>query len=535
MYIKEGTTNYLRLQNNYIVNIYNVSINSYSDNSDSSGRATVIGIDTNSTQMPLAVSTEYNIMRSDMMLNLQQVLDQDLQLSESEKQQILSELAVIVCFSSNFYIDNIDIYSSYSDVTDFNYFFRFINPLYKNIKISNANIGVSGMILYADQQAESTLENLNVDFYRSQGGFFYDMRCSDTSLIFNSTFNVINVNFYFSQARLFSIGYIYNPIRYFGGGKIYYYNFSSSIFTEHTSNRVAVFHFVDESCVFNSGDNPLVNITNAYITIEQQEGRDLSELFATFSAASFTTSISEGASVHVNNMTFENIHTYGTEAFYLNMGPNLDVNIKDLTFQDMYLTEETFEIIDGRNVYLENVSLINSTIDSTQLFVSDAQNLTIKDMTIQGLYGSGSSGLFHVASIQSKIAVNFEDILIDDINLSNFKSFFQFASEEASGNLTFSNMNFSNVVISSPLIVCESTANIEMNDVNFNNIEKQTLNDVSNSMIDLTSVSSSIDRNITLSGISVQYSSMSLVKLSNTAQTVPINQNYSFTNISYMH
>ena len=281
MYIKEGTINYLRLQNNYIVNIYNVSINSYSDNSDSSGHATVVGIDTNSIEMSLVISTEFSILK-DNMLNLQEVLDQDLKLSESEKLLILSELAVIVCFSSNFYINNINIYSSYSDVSDFNYFFRFIQPLYKNIKISNADIDVSGMVLYADQQAEATLENLNVDFYRSQGGFFFDMRCSDISLIFNSTFNVINVNLYFSQDRLTSIGYVYNAIRYFGGGKINYYNFSSSIFIEHTNNRVAVFNFLDESCVFEQGDDPLINITNAYMTIEQQEGRDLAELFAVF-------------------------------------------------------------------------------------------------------------------------------------------------------------------------------------------------------------------------------------------------------------
>ena len=174
MYIKEGTTNYLKLQQNYILKVYNITFSSYSNITNSEGRATIIGVDSDSVHISYVVSTSFNIL-STTVLNLQSALDQNDELSESDKLLVTTEAAVIVSLSSDFYMHNIDVYSEYNDVNDFNYFFRFIKPLYKNIRIAHADIGVSGMILYADQQVEASLEHLSLDFYRAQAGVFFDM------------------------------------------------------------------------------------------------------------------------------------------------------------------------------------------------------------------------------------------------------------------------------------------------------------------------------------------------------------------------
>ena len=174
MYVKEGTINYLKLQQNYILNIYNVTFDSYSDDPISSERPKIIAIDSDSVDVVYVVPTMFNILPNST-LNTQQALDQDDQLSESMATLVMTESAVIVCLSSNFYFSNIDIYSEYDDETSFYYFFRFINPLYKIIKISNIEVDVSGMMLYADKQVEATIENLRLDLYRSQGGAFFDM------------------------------------------------------------------------------------------------------------------------------------------------------------------------------------------------------------------------------------------------------------------------------------------------------------------------------------------------------------------------
>ena len=198
MYLKEGTTNYLKLQHNYILNIYNVTIDTYFDGSTSNEKAKIIAIDSDSADISYVVSTVFNIQQNNS-LNIQQVLDQFEQLSESEKLLVITQPAIIVCLSSNFYFNNIDISSEYDNEMSNFYFFRFINPLYKNIRISNSNIGVSGTILYADKQVEATLENLKIDLHRDLGGIFFNMVCRNPTIIFNSTLNMINVELYHSQ------------------------------------------------------------------------------------------------------------------------------------------------------------------------------------------------------------------------------------------------------------------------------------------------------------------------------------------------
>ena len=220
-----------------------MTIDTYSDNSTSSERAKIIAIDSDSVDIVYVMPTIFNILQNTT-FDIQQVLDQDSQLSESDKILVMTESAVIVCLSSNFYINNIDLFSEYDDETDYIYYFRLINPMYKSIKISNSYINVSGMILYADEQVEATLENLIFDLYRTQAGVFFDMTCKDPSLVFNSTFNVINVQLLYSQDRI-DVSYKSNPIRYIGSGDINYYNFTSNVFIEIDANITLVLTLID--------------------------------------------------------------------------------------------------------------------------------------------------------------------------------------------------------------------------------------------------------------------------------------------------
>ena len=530
MYIKEGTTNYLKLQQNYILKVYNITFSSYSNVTNSEGRATIIGVDSDSVHISYVVSTSFNIL-STTVLNLQSALDQNDELSESDKLLVTTEAAVIVCLSSDFYMHDIDVYSEYNDVNDFNYFFRFIQPLYKNIRIAHADIGVSGMILYADQQVEASLEHLSLDFYRAQAGVFFDMTWSDTSVIFNSTLNVNNVTLYFSQDRI-NIRYVWNPIRYFGAGKINYYNMTVRMFTDHVYNRVIAYNFLDDSWVLESDDFPVINVTNAYFTIPEQEDKNLADVYAPFIVHSFGDRAVNGTELHFTNVTFYNMGLYNFRTMSLEIGPYSDIYAKDLTFENMYMTQQTFYITSARNAYFENLSMINCTLDGTELFYSEAYNLTINNLNIEGVYGSDESGVNSVGDIRFQTIANFQDLHIDTLSVSNFESFFKFSSG-GSGNVTLNNVTFNNANILTPLITMTSVAQIEISEIFFIQIDKQTSNDVSNTMIDLTSVSSSINRNITISGINVENSSMSLLKLSNAAQTTSINQYISISELSY--
>ena len=341
MYVKEGTINYLKLQHNYIVNIYNITFDSYSDGSASSQRPKIVAIDSDSVDVVHVVPTMFNILASNI-LNIQEALDQDDELSESDATLVTTESAVIVCLSSNFYFNGIDIHSQYDDETDFYYFLRFINPLYKNIKVSNSDVNVSGMMLYVDQQVEATLENLRFDMYRAQAGAFFSMACNDPTIIFNTTLNIINTEFYHSQNRISTILYRFNPIWYFGAGNINYHNFTSNIFTEAVTFQVLVFNYLDDRCVMEPGKYPILNITNAYITVPYQENTNMAEVYAPILTHSFTDRGVNDTQIFITNVTFENMQVYHARVMSFEIGPYSDIYIKDLTFKNMFLTERIF-------------------------------------------------------------------------------------------------------------------------------------------------------------------------------------------------
>ena len=355
-----------------------MTIDTYSDNSTSSERAKIIAIDSDSVDIVYVMPTIFNILQNTT-LDIQQVLDQDSQLSESDKILVMTESAVIVCLSSNFYMNNIDLFSEYDDETDYIYYFRLINPMYKSIKISNSYINVSGMILYADEQVEATLENLIFDLYRTQAGVFFDMTCKDPSLVFNSTFNVINVELLYSQDRI-DVSYKSNPIQYVGSGDINYYNFTSNVFIEIDANITLVLTLIDGRWLMESESVPIFNISNTYISIPQQENINMENVYSPFLVQYYTddSGIGNQVQIHWTNITFDNMQIYALTTFGFETGLYSDIFIEDLTYKNIYLTKEALFFYEGKTAYIENLNINNWTFNETELIYSNTNYFTIK-------------------------------------------------------------------------------------------------------------------------------------------------------------
>ena len=424
---------------NYILNIYNVSFSSYSDQGQHEGRSNIIGLDSNSVEPAYVVSTQFNIL-ADTTLLLTDKLDENLEIDESEKLLVASEAGLIIIHRCGLYMSNINMYSEYDDFNSFYYFFRFINPLYKDIYISDAEISVSGMILYGDQQAETHLEHLTVDFYKVQGGFFMDMSCYDTSIIFNSTFSVVNTTFYFSEDRLV-LRWVWNPIRYLGAGKMHHLNFTSDMWCEFVYNRVISYNFFDDTCVMEENDFPVINFTNTYFTMPDSPYKNLEEVYAPFLIHSFDDRAVDGTLLHMVNLTFYNMPLYYFKAITIELGPFSDAYIDGMVFDTIFLTEHGFNVVSARNVEVNNIRFVNCTIESTGLFTSISENITVNNITMDGIYGTDETqtqALFY-AEFTDTLQISSESIR--DINIASFDSVFTLQSGGV-GHVIFSDLYF---------------------------------------------------------------------------------------------
>ena len=77
-------------------------------------------------------------------------------------------------------------------------------------------------------------------------------------------------------------------------------------------------------------------------------------------------------------MTIENMEAYTFRTLGFETGPYSYVYVKDLTFRNIKLFARAFHVVNGKIVYFENLNIINCTIEGTELFSSEASNLSIK-------------------------------------------------------------------------------------------------------------------------------------------------------------
>jgi len=168
IYLYENTTHYMMQTRNYIVNITQVNIDSYSDSSGEADRAMIYGIDYN---IPIfSPETVMNILVNDN-LKLQENLNIT-SLTENERNQVNSKDSLFYLIRSNLKINKMNVYRN--PATDVSKSTLFIKPLYlqeKLVTLTNIDFRITGLIMETIDPMSLYVENMFVDFYASTGGF----------------------------------------------------------------------------------------------------------------------------------------------------------------------------------------------------------------------------------------------------------------------------------------------------------------------------------------------------------------------------
>ena len=166
--IMEGTTNYLMIGNNNIVNITQVIIQPYSENLlTDPGKASIVGLDNGALEF--TAGTSYNLLQSLKLKVAEMILDNN-EITESEKATILSRLILIGIQRSNFKLSNMNLYSNYSDVYDDNSFMWALYIQDKLITLHDLHINVSGRIFHSLDPLSMDIQNIDIDYYKTSAG-----------------------------------------------------------------------------------------------------------------------------------------------------------------------------------------------------------------------------------------------------------------------------------------------------------------------------------------------------------------------------
>lgn len=118
----EDTTNYLYINENYIIGLYNLEITTYSDDNIDS-YASITGTDQTDLETIPLIPTVFNILHNTSLLISDNIENSDM-LSSDDINAILSSDGIFIIGQSGLTITNIDLKTEHSSIFLEYYFFK---------------------------------------------------------------------------------------------------------------------------------------------------------------------------------------------------------------------------------------------------------------------------------------------------------------------------------------------------------------------------------------------------------------------------
>ena len=196
--LMEATTNILGLRQANIANITSVNIMPYSLTSPEPGNTTILIKDEiNIVNRP---STLFNIMKT-FEMRIDEKITNNPDITEQEKLRLEFDNYNFLIIRSNFMMQNMNITSDRANVLDDVFLFYIIYIQEKTITFKNMHFSVSGTISITYDPLNMNMMNIEVDYYRNQGGFEQYMFCNYPEAVLNTTVYVDNIHFFYSRDR----------------------------------------------------------------------------------------------------------------------------------------------------------------------------------------------------------------------------------------------------------------------------------------------------------------------------------------------
>ena len=412
IYLKEDSRLYLEDSTVYLMNITNVTIASYSDDSDVPDRATIVP-----TEIPQSTpgKTVLHIL-NDFDLKLDEVIAEG-SYTESELSQLNFAQVTFQILRSNVYIDNVNIEREPIDLEKATLLVNLIYLQDKLMSMTNIDMNVTGIILEAGDPFNGFFENITIDSYGLIEGFDIILNCNypEASLQNNVLFNYIKVTT--SGERQVSL----NPriVRYQGPGNATLSNSDYVDFFTLVQNLKATNVFLkDELC---QPDDDLLqtftfdNTTLSLINEDFDEGRETANVMV------LTANLYRTFEGHVINDHYINFQSPAFISLYLEGEANTRMFITNSEFVNFTGGPHIpVWILKCRSVYIEKITVENIADLYTSMFYFDinTENVTLKDVTVRNVTGTsnGLGDLFLLNNFQTTKTV-IEEFIASDMNL----------------------------------------------------------------------------------------------------------------------
>ena len=168
IYVMEYTRNELSVGVGSIINITHVVITPYTLRSVDPDKAIIVGRD--EAEILATPSTSFSIMKS-YEYRFDEKVSNRVEISDLEKTKITLEAYLFVFYRSSASFINLEMQSEYANVYADIALFYAVYLQYKQATYKDLHLRTSGAIMRTYDPLFLHIENIDLDYYRNQGGF----------------------------------------------------------------------------------------------------------------------------------------------------------------------------------------------------------------------------------------------------------------------------------------------------------------------------------------------------------------------------
>ena len=368
----ENSTNYLLLNNNYIINMTAVNVMTYSNSSSTAGQATIVLRETNVSM--LSQQTKYNILKT---TDLNTTI-----VSNANSNYLLDSNKNIVLYMTSFSINNFSVLSEYASInSDYSMIKAYLLGS-KQVWIQNMFFQISGGIFKTTDPLNMTVQNIVFDMYQAQYAIVIYATWNYPEAVLNGGLYVDNFTIYDSQLRVVSLtDYV---VVYSGPGNMIVNKFNCSVYAEFPSNSpIMGIYSIDEwdpaTDVVQYG-----NITNSYLTMPENPNLIRHAVYLLNAASGVN---GRPAITAFKNNYFENIYLSLWPPFWAGSLPTIPTYTENNYYKNW--SSQTFvNRIEGITIFMNNDTFDTSYGNTNYiLYIGFPPVASIKGVTFKNING----------------------------------------------------------------------------------------------------------------------------------------------------
>jgi hypothetical protein len=504
--IKEGTSNYVLDDMNFIINTTSVKVSTYGGNGTSLQKATLIL--TNTTQITYEAKSLFTL-HSNSTLKLMEKIEAG-QFTKKEVQSISRGTVSIFVLRSNFSIENLSIIRDYKDFRKDTLFLS-INYLQdKLVKMQNLDFNITGSLLTSSDPFNGHFSNIFIDAFKLNQGFYfyiqwnYPEAAADTLLIFD------NITVVISHPREDLIDRM--MITYIGSGNLVVNNSDFRAWFTTINERIStVSQTIDEYWLPDDGHLQQFTISNSLFSLENNK---LENYRANAVIVFFPTLKYRKAVVKATNNSFTNYENQSMR-YFLFYGTSVD---------DVYFSGNLFSnITSGPLVSMNHFVLINKLTIENVVFengVGIRSDTMILQLVNEIVISNMKFDKYNCSESAQQCYLSIFGTQTTKLNINKFfvlnwdtKSIPLIRYDIALEGVKISELSFMNIVHSedTPLIYFFQLQNFEFYDHQYYNVKGERGGVVTG--IEVSSINLNSSLNSTISGVSIEDWHMKFISL----------------------